>query len=96
MPPPAADSSALHEDWHFSTQITQSRRQQILKVESFSGPSDSAAAVVGKDSGTYPYDSCWSPDSKWISYFAEEVVKVQPEGILWELAIDEALAKLAK
>jgi Tol biopolymer transport system component len=38
----------------------------------------------------------WSPDSKWISYNTEQLVKVRPEGILWEMDVDEAIAKLEK
>jgi hypothetical protein len=38
----------------------------------------------------------WSPDSKWISYFSYETVKTRPEGILWEMDVDEAIAKLEK
>jgi Tol biopolymer transport system component len=38
----------------------------------------------------------WSPDNKWISYFADENVKTRPEGVLWELDVEEALAKLDK
>jgi Tol biopolymer transport system component len=38
----------------------------------------------------------WSPDNKWISYFSMETVKTRPEGILWEMDVEEALAKLAK
>jgi Tol biopolymer transport system component len=39
---------------------------------------------------------CWSPDSKWISFFSDETVKTRPEGVLWEMDVEEALAKLAK
>jgi beta-lactamase regulating signal transducer with metallopeptidase domain/Tol biopolymer transport system component len=38
----------------------------------------------------------WSPDSKWISFFSTETVKTRPEGVLWEMDVEEALAKLAK
>jgi beta-lactamase regulating signal transducer with metallopeptidase domain/Tol biopolymer transport system component len=38
----------------------------------------------------------WSPDSKWISFNTEQLVKVRPEGIIWEMNVDEAAAKLAK
>jgi tricorn protease len=38
----------------------------------------------------------WSPDSKWISFFSPQIVKTRPEGILWEMDVEEALAKLAK
>jgi Tol biopolymer transport system component len=40
--------------------------------------------------------SYWSPDSKWISYLSGRDVKVRPEGVLWEMDVEEALAKLAK
>jgi Tol biopolymer transport system component len=33
----------------------------------------------------------WSPDNKWISYFANERVKTRPEGVIWELDVEEAL-----
>jgi len=48
------------------------------------------------------FDGCdtpwyWSPDNKWISFFSEdESVKTRPEGILWEMDIEEALAKLTR
>jgi beta-lactamase regulating signal transducer with metallopeptidase domain/Tol biopolymer transport system component len=48
------------------------------------------------------FDGCdtpwyWSPDNKWISYFSEdEEVKTRPEGVIWELDIEEALTKLDK
>jgi Tol biopolymer transport system component len=47
------------------------------------------------------YWSCdppaWSPDGKWISYFSEdEEVKTRPEGVIWELDVEESLAKIAK
>jgi Tol biopolymer transport system component len=38
----------------------------------------------------------WSPDSKWISYSAFRFIKTRPEGILWEMDVEEALAKLSK
>jgi len=38
----------------------------------------------------------WSPDSKWISFFVEQAVKTRPEGVLWEMDVEETLAKLAK
>jgi Tol biopolymer transport system component/beta-lactamase regulating signal transducer with metallopeptidase domain len=37
----------------------------------------------------------WSPDSRWISYFSSQLVKTRPEGILWEMDVDEAAVKLA-
>jgi beta-lactamase regulating signal transducer with metallopeptidase domain/dipeptidyl aminopeptidase/acylaminoacyl peptidase len=37
-----------------------------------------------------------SPDGKWISYKIEQRFKSRPEGILWEMDVEEALAKLAK
>jgi len=44
------------------------------------------------DEGAFAH---WSPDSKWISYFSWQAVKTRPEAILWELDVEEALAKLA-
>ena len=38
----------------------------------------------------------WSPDNKWISYFANERVKTRPGGVIWELDVEETLAKLSK
>ena len=38
----------------------------------------------------------WSPDSKWISTGGLRVVKTRPEGVLWEMDVEEALAKLTK
>ena len=38
----------------------------------------------------------WSPDSKWISYSIEQNIKTRPEGVLWEMDVEEAMAKLAK
>ena len=38
----------------------------------------------------------WSPDSRWISFFSTQPVKTRPEGVLWEMDVEEALAKLAK
>ena len=46
------------------------------------------------------FDGCdtpwyWSPDNQWISYIAEdEEVKTRPEGVLWELDVEESLAKI--
>jgi beta-lactamase regulating signal transducer with metallopeptidase domain/dipeptidyl aminopeptidase/acylaminoacyl peptidase len=45
------------------------------------------------DEGGYFF---WSPDGKWISYQIEQRVKSRPEGVLWEMDVEEALAKLAK
>jgi len=42
------------------------------------------------------WDWCWSPDSTWISYFSMQTVKTRPEGVLWEMDVEEALAKLVK
>ena len=36
----------------------------------------------------------WSPDSKWISYNGFRFVKTRPEGVLWEMDVEEVLAKL--
>jgi len=38
----------------------------------------------------------WSPDGKWISYPIEQNVKTRPAGVLWEMDVDEAVAKLSK
>ncbi len=38
----------------------------------------------------------WSPDSRWICYYTREPVKTRPEDVLWEMDVDEAVAKLAK
>jgi Tol biopolymer transport system component len=38
----------------------------------------------------------WSPDSRWISFFSTQPVKTRPEGVLWEMDVEEALAQLAK
>jgi Tol biopolymer transport system component len=38
----------------------------------------------------------WSPDGKWISYDSEEFVKIRPEGILWEVEIDEYLDRMGQ
>ena len=40
---------------------------------------------------------CWSPDGKWISYYAgSRFVKTRPAAVLWEMDIEEAVAKLSK
>jgi len=39
---------------------------------------------------------CWSPDGKWLSYYHPQYVKVRSESVLWEMDVEEALAKLAK
>jgi hypothetical protein len=36
----------------------------------------------------------WSPDGKWLSYDEEKMVKIRPEGILWELDIDAYLRQM--
>ncbi len=36
----------------------------------------------------------WSPDGKWLSYDVEEMVKIRPEGILWELDINAYLKQM--
>ena len=52
-------------------------------------------AKVDRFDGDAPW--YWSPDNKWISYFAEDQsVKTRPEGVLWEMDVEEALAKLDK
>jgi beta-lactamase regulating signal transducer with metallopeptidase domain/Tol biopolymer transport system component len=38
----------------------------------------------------------WSPDSKWLSYNGFRYVKSRPEGVLWEMDVEEALAQMAK
>jgi len=38
----------------------------------------------------------WSPNSKWISFYTTQPVKTRPEGVLWEMDIEEALDKLAR
>ena len=38
----------------------------------------------------------WSPDGRWISYQIEQRIKTRPEGVLWEMDVEEALAKLSK
>ncbi len=43
-----------------------------------------------------PYCYHWSPDGKWISYWYEISVKERPEGVLWEMDVDEVVAKLSK
>ncbi len=50
--------------------------------------------LAGK-SGTNYY-LYWSPDGKWISYDSEEFMKIRPEGILWEVEIDEYLNRMAQ
>ena len=41
-------------------------------------------------------DYFWSPDSKWISYRGWGFAKTRPEGVLWEMDVEEAVAKLAR
>jgi len=36
----------------------------------------------------------WSPDGKWISFLTNEVIKVRPEGTMWEADFEEILEKL--
>ena len=36
----------------------------------------------------------WSPDSKWISYNSDGMVKTRPEGAMWEADLEEILEKL--
>jgi len=38
----------------------------------------------------------WSPDGKWMSIAGFRSYKARAEGILWEMDVEEALAKLAK
>jgi len=52
----------------------------------------SAQEVVGPPEEPY----FWSPDSKWISQGRRQVEKTRPEGVLWEMDVGEAVAKLAK
>ncbi|MCP4453943.1 MAG: hypothetical protein GY809_20975 [Planctomycetes bacterium] len=42
----------------------------------------------------YNYWVNWSPDGKWLSYGAEEWVKIRPEGILWELELAAYLKQM--
>jgi beta-lactamase regulating signal transducer with metallopeptidase domain/Tol biopolymer transport system component len=40
---------------------------------------------------------CWSPNSKWISYYTyPQAFKIGSEGVLWEMNVADALAKLVK
>ncbi len=40
------------------------------------------------------YIFSWSPDGKWISYDLQELVKIRPEGILWEVEVEFFLRKM--
>ncbi|MCU0914397.1 MAG: hypothetical protein MUC88_07545 [Planctomycetes bacterium] len=52
---------------------------------------------VTKVADRVPGGYFWSPDSQWISYYAgSRFVKTRREGVLWEMDIEEAFAKLAK
>jgi len=52
---------------------------------------------VTKVADGLPSGYFWSPDSKWISHYAgSRFVKTRPEGVLWEMDVEEAVAKLAK
>ena len=33
----------------------------------------------------------WSPDSKWVSYNSDQLVKMRPEGTIWELEVKKFL-----
>lgn len=62
---------------------------QLFLFHSRDGHVTKVAKVVG-----YYF---WSPDSKWISYpVGSRFAKTRPEGVLWEMDVEEALAKLAK
>ena len=57
-------------------------------------PEPLSGSTSGNVIGLLPWS--WSPDSKWISCFSMETVKTRPEGVLWEMDVEEALTKLAK
>jgi Tol biopolymer transport system component/TolA-binding protein len=42
------------------------------------------------------YSLRWSPDGKWLSYLTEEMVKVRPEGTMWEADFEEVVEKLGR
>ena len=44
----------------------------------------------------FKYSLRWSPDGKWLSYLTEEIIKVRPEGSMWEADFEEIKEKLAK
>ena len=72
----------------YGSQKLYTYRPDSAKPELLSG-SDSGGEIL-----LFPWS--WSPDNKWISYFSMETVKTRPEGVLWEMDVEEALANLAK
>ena len=77
---------------------------RFLAFEGGIGRSDQKLYVYHPDSAKLEPFDCdeqtrfwyWSPNSKWISFASQPVIKTRPEGILWEMDVEEALAKVAK
>lgn len=50
------------------------------------------ATEVATDDNGWKYWLYWSPDSKWISYNSDGMVKTRPEGAIWEAEVKELLS----
>jgi len=51
------------------------------------------ATEVSADDQGWKNSLYWSPDSKWISYNSDGLVKTRPEGTIWEVDVKELLSK---
>jgi Tol biopolymer transport system component len=68
---------------------------QILIVPAEGGKVTGLAAYNGGGSIDLYVGMSWSPDGKWISYTFEGMVKIRPEGAIWEADFEEILGKLS-
>ena len=50
-----------------------------------------AVTELAVDDPGEKYGLFWSPDGRWISYQAEEFIKIRPEGEIWEVNVSELL-----
>ena len=51
------------------------------------------ATEIATDDQGWKWSLYWSPDSKWISYNSDRMVKTRPEGTIWEVNVKELLSK---
>jgi len=66
---------------------------QILIVPAEGGKVTGLAANNGGGTIDLYAGMSWSPDGKWISYTFEGMVKIRPEGAIWEVNVKEFLSK---
>ena len=68
---------------------TENGPNKILLVSAEGGKARELA--VGEESILYG-GVFWSPDGKWLSYNAEGMLKIRPEGEIWQADVSELLS----